>query len=102
MPGEGFAVSAQPAAPALLPEWLEIAADGSLKLPKAFLAAAGLEAGGSVMVSAGPEGIDLLSRPAALKRARKILRNHVPEGVSLVDELLADHRREAQLENEER
>ena len=104
--GEGFAEPATPAVPqpvsALLPEWLDIAADGSMKLPKAFLAAAGLEPGGSVMVSVSPEGLDLLSRHAALKRARKILRNYVPEGVSLVDELLVDRRREAQLENEGR
>ncbi len=104
--GEGFAESTKPAVAqpvaALLPEWLEIASDGSLKLPRAFLAAAGLEPRGSVMVSVGPEGLDLLSQHAALQRARKILRNYVPESVSLVDELLAERRREAQLENEGR
>ena len=91
-----------PPVSALLPEWLEIAADGSLKLPKPFLAAAGLAPGGSVMVSAGPDGLDLLSQEAALARARNILRRYVPAGVSLADELVADRRREAQQENEDR
>jgi hypothetical protein len=41
------------------------------------------------------DGIEILSRRAALKRAHSIARQFVPEGVSLVDELIAERRREA-------
>ena len=101
--GAGFAEQA-PAAQLspLLPEWLEIAADGSVKLPKAFLAAADLRPGANVMLSLGDEGLELLSEDAALRRSRGILRKYVPAGVSLVDELIAGRRSEARLDNEGR
>jgi hypothetical protein len=40
----------------------------------------------------------LATRREAIKRAQRLLRQYVPEGVSLVDELIAERRREAALE----
>jgi hypothetical protein len=45
--------------------------------------------------------IKLLTPQAAMRRAQAIVRQFVPEGVSLVDELIADRRREAAREMEE-
>jgi bifunctional DNA-binding transcriptional regulator/antitoxin component of YhaV-PrlF toxin-antitoxin module len=45
--------------------------------------------------------IKLLTPEAAMRRAQAIVRSFVPEGVSLVDELIADRRREAAQEMEE-
>lgn len=80
--------------------WVEIDESGTLKFPSEMLEAAGLEAGQSILVSLTEDGLELLSQDAALRRARKILRKYVPEGVSLSDELIAERRREAQREEE--
>ncbi len=66
----------------------------------------------SVKVRLGPDGdvlfarleggeIKLLTPKAAMLRAQAIVRQFVPEGVSLVDELIADRRREAEREAKE-
>ena len=44
--------------------------------------------------------IEILTQRAAVKRARDIVRKFVPPGVSLVDELIAERRREARKEDE--
>jgi hypothetical protein len=43
----------------------------------------------------------LLSQDAAIRKAQAIVRQYVPEGVSLVDELIADRREEARQEVEQ-
>jgi antitoxin component of MazEF toxin-antitoxin module len=76
-------------------------ADGSVALPAAALAAAGFKDGDTLFVRAAGEGeIYLLSSRAAIRRAQDLVREFVPENVSLVDELLKERRREAAKENE--
>ena len=41
------------------------------------------------------DGARVLSRAAAIREAQELVRRYVPEGVSLVDELLAERRAEA-------
>jgi hypothetical protein len=91
--GEGNAVG-EPVA------WVNIDASGRLSIPAHLLKAAGIEGDEPVHVRASDDGIEILSRRAALKRAQTIARQFVPEGVSLVDELIAERRREAGLEDE--
>jgi hypothetical protein len=74
--------------------WIRIDSAGRLALAPEMLKAAGLAPDEAVYATAGEDGIEILSRAAALKRAEAIARRFVPEGVSLVDELIAERRRE--------
>jgi len=57
---------------------------------------------GNVLFARTHEGeIHLLTPTAAARRAQAIVRQFVPEGVSLVDELIEDRRREVEAEREE-
>ncbi len=44
--------------------------------------------------------IHLLTRTAVTRRVQALVRQFVPEGVSLVDELIEDRRREVEAERE--
>jgi hypothetical protein len=80
--------------------WLEISADGSVKVPAPLLSAAGLKPGGRAFARLNGSSIEFRSKQAALDLARETVRKHVAPGVSLVDELLADRRAEALREEE--
>ena len=81
--------------------WLEISPDGSVRLPVAWLGAAGLKSGGQAFVRLSEGVIELRSQKAALSLAQEIVRKYVAPGVSLADELIAERRGEAQREEEE-
>ena len=68
---------------------------GRLIVPAAIRKEMGLEKGDVVVMEL--HGDELRVRPArsALKRLREALRGTVAEGVSVVDELIAERRREA-------
>lgn len=68
---------------------------GRLIVPAAIRKEMGLEKGDAVVMEL--HGDELRIRPArsALKRLRESLRGTVAEGVSVVDELIAERRREA-------
>jgi AbrB family looped-hinge helix DNA binding protein len=70
-------------------------ADGNVTLPAAMREALGLREGDVLFGRLQDGEIHLLTPTAASRRARAILREFVPEGESLVDELLQDRRREA-------
>jgi hypothetical protein len=59
-------------------------------MPKAL----GLKAGDPLFALCENGEIRLLTRASSARRAQAMVRQFVPEGVSLVDELLADRRRE--------
>src|SRR5690606_29214002 len=69
--------------------WVELDASGRVVLPAELLSRAGLAAG-SVHVRVTDDGLEILSRSAALARAQKILAPYIPDDVSLVDELIAE------------
>jgi hypothetical protein len=82
-------------------ERVRVDSDGSLLLPSSFVAAAGLAAGTELTARVLDDGhVELISPEAGLKRARAILRKYVPPGVSLVDEVIAERRREVARERE--
>lgn len=82
------------------PAWVEVDSQGRVQLPVNLLQAAGVRAGTKVHIRVSDDAIEILSQRAALKRAHDIVRKFVPPGVSLVDDLIAERRREAQKEEE--
>jgi len=84
----------------LSPLKVKLGPDGRVVVPAAFREALGLKEGDTLIASAGAGELKLMTIPAAVRRAQEMLRQFVPEGVSLVDELIEDRRRE--VEDEER
>lgn len=85
--------------PPSVPGKIRVAPDGSAVIPAAVLFAAGFRAGDSVVARVLGEGdVRLLSSRAAMHLAQKLVRQFVPENVSLVDELIKERHREAENE----
>lgn len=80
---------------------LKVREDGSVVLPHEVREAFDLANGGAVMARLEGEEFKLISAATALRRAQEMVRRYVPDDVSLVDELLADRRREAEREERE-
>lgn len=80
------------------PAWVEIDARGRLPIPSQMLGALGVRPGDRVMVEI--EGNDLRIRNvlAVVAQVQAFVRSFVPDDVSLVDELIAERRREAERE----
>jgi AbrB family looped-hinge helix DNA binding protein len=72
--------------------------DGRVVIPAAFRDALGLKEGDTLMASVENGELRMMTIPAAVRRVQAIVRQFVPEGASLVDELLEDRRREAERE----
>jgi AbrB family looped-hinge helix DNA binding protein len=75
--------------------------DGRVVVPAAIRDALGLKDGDVLFARLEGGEIKLLTPQAAMMRAQAIVRQFVPDNVSLVDELIADRRREAAREMEE-
>lgn len=81
---------------------LDIQADGSIRLPPDLAREMRLSPGGVVIAEFEGDRLVLLSTAAAWKRVQDIVRKYIPPGgPSLVDELIAERRREAAKEEEE-
>lgn len=78
----------------------KVVSGGRVQLPMAMRTAAGLADGDTVVLKLVDGEIHLLSQKAMLARVRARLKPFVPDGVSMVDELLAERRLEAARENE--
>jgi AbrB family looped-hinge helix DNA binding protein len=74
--------------------------DGRIDLPAVVRAALSLKEGDILFARLDDGEIHLLTPKAAMLRAQAIVRKFVPEGVSLVDELLEDRRREVEREQQ--
>jgi bifunctional DNA-binding transcriptional regulator/antitoxin component of YhaV-PrlF toxin-antitoxin module len=79
---------------------LKVAADGSVVLPQMFREQLSITEGDSLIGVIENGEVRLFTIPTAIRRAQAIVREIVPEGVSLVDELLEDRRREAERDND--
>ncbi len=84
----------------LAPTKLRLGPDGRVLIPAAFREALGLSDGDTLIASIDDGELNLLTRQAAISRAQAIVRQFVPEGVSLVDELIEDRRREVEREQQ--
>lgn len=80
---------------------LVVGADGNLQLPAEVLAHEGWEPGRVVMAAYEDDKLTVMTADAALKQAQDLVRSIVGEGVSLVDELIADRRKAALAELED-
>lgn len=77
---------------------VKIVDGGKLVIPASMRRELGLGTGDTVLVGIDDGELRVRSLPKAIERARAILRRHVPEGMNLSDELIADRRREAERE----
>lgn len=96
---EEKAKKSQPAGSAALSGKIRVAGDGSVIVPASAVAALGVKTGDVVFVRLQGDEIHLLTRAAVTRRVQALAREFVPEGVSLVDELLEDRRREVEAES---
>lgn len=95
---EAKARAVKPSEPATIPGKISVAADGSAVVPAAAINALSLKPGESLFVRVADGEIHLLTRRAVTRRVQSLVREFVPEGVSLVDELIEDRRREVEAE----
>jgi bifunctional DNA-binding transcriptional regulator/antitoxin component of YhaV-PrlF toxin-antitoxin module len=80
---------------------IRVDSDLSVVVPSTLSEALGLKEGDVLFARVENGEIHLLTPRAAARRAQAIVRQFVPEGVSLVDELIEDRRREVEAEREE-
>ena len=66
--------------------------DGSVVIPAEFLDALGLKAGDAVIFTLEGDDLGMYTLRKAVKRIQESVRKHVPEGVSLADELIEERR----------
>ena len=76
----------------------KIAEGGRIVVPSAFRKALGLKPGDAVVLVLKDDEVRLLTPERAIRRAQEIVRRYVPEGKSLVDELLEERREDARRE----
>jgi AbrB family looped-hinge helix DNA binding protein len=74
---------------------VKVGPKGRVVVPAQIRRELGIEEGTELMARIEGDGIVLEPRAAALRRLRELVRDAVPEGVSLVDELIAERREEA-------
>jgi AbrB family looped-hinge helix DNA binding protein len=84
----------------LPPAKLRLGPDGRVVIPATFREALGLSEGDTLIASLVDGELHLLTIEAAVQKAQAIVRQFLPEGVSLVDELLEDRRREVERERQ--
>lgn len=78
-----------------------IGAGGRLVIPAAYRQAMGVKEGDEVLMRLEDGEVRIYTRAQAIRRAQEIVRRHVPKGVSLVDELMRERRREVEREEAE-
>jgi bifunctional DNA-binding transcriptional regulator/antitoxin component of YhaV-PrlF toxin-antitoxin module len=69
-------------------------ADGRLLIPAQVRRALGMPKGANVTMRFDNTGLHVETQMASIKRAQELLRQYIPAGVSLSDELIADRRAE--------
>lgn len=74
---------------------------GRVVIPAAYRRALEVEEGDYIVMQMDGEDLRVSNDAKELQRMREVLNSYVPEGVSLVDELIAERRREAAAEEAE-
>lgn len=78
---------------------VKVAANGRMVLPIEVRRRLGLDDGGTLFVQDTPDGVVLRTAEQAIRRVQEELRRHAPaDGRSMVDEFIAERRREAERE----
>jgi len=72
---------------------------GRIVIPAEIRKRLGMQVGETFSLEIGKDdSLRILSRKQTLRRAQQLFRKHVPEGISVVDEFIADRRMEADSE----
>jgi len=79
---------------------VELGAGGRVVIPAPMRAALGMNVGDKLVARVEENELRIYTMEEAMRRAQAIVRSFVPKGVSLVDELIADRRREAAKERD--
>lgn len=78
---------------------VKVAANGRMVLPAEVRRRLGLHDGGTVSVQETPDGLVLRTADQAIRRVQEELRRYAPaDGRSVVDDFIAERRREAERE----
>ncbi len=77
---------------------VRIETGGRLTIPQALLEELDLSEGNAVVLEVEGGELRLRSQRRVIAEIQALVRQYVPEGVSLADELIAERRREAELE----
>lgn len=72
-----------------------VAAGGRVVIPAHYRRQMGIDVGDEVMLRLEDGEVRITTLQQGIRRAQEIVRRYVPEGRSLVDELLEERRREA-------
>jgi AbrB family looped-hinge helix DNA binding protein len=80
---------------------VKVGPKGRVVVPAAIRRELGIEEGTQLLARVEGDGVVLEPRTAAIRRLQALVRQAVPEGVSLVDELIAERREEARKEEEQ-
>jgi len=75
---------------------VKIIEGGKLIIPAAFRRKLGIDTGDTVVLELGEDGLHVRSLSSAVRRAQEIVREFVPDDVSLADDLIAERRVEAE------
>lgn len=71
---------------------------GDLTVPRDLMDLIGARPGDALIASTHDQQIVLMTSRASLRQARDLVRSVVPDGISLVDDLIADRRQEVALD----
>jgi len=74
---------------------LRLNENGRIVIPASIREAVGLKRGQEVILWAEKGEVRIATAAKRARRAQELVRQYVPEGVSLADELIAERRREA-------
>ena len=80
---------------------LPIAQDGTVQLPASVLETLGLKPGGIAIAELQADRLTMLSVGESIRRVQQMARELIPNRTGLVDELIADRRREAAAEEDD-
>jgi AbrB family looped-hinge helix DNA binding protein len=73
----------------------KLADGGRVVVPSAFRRTLGLKPGDTVIMVLDDDEVRMLTPDRAIRKAQEIVRRYIPEGRSLVDELISERREEA-------
>ena len=80
---------------------LKLGPGGRIVIPAEIRETMGIEEGSTLLARCEDGELTLSTTEAVVRRVQAAFRKYVPEGVSVVDELIADRRREAAREQED-
>ena len=72
-----------------------VAEGGRIVIPAKLRQALGIEIGENVTLSVKDNSLQITTQKEALRRLQALVRKHVPEDVSLADELIRERREES-------